>query len=385
VLYLWPTDRSYTCQPMGELHVLGSPPLVQAALRAVCAAGARLAEPGEFTMRAFLAGRLDLPQAEAVLAVIDAASQRELNVALTQLAGGLSGPLGELRDRLLNLLADLEAGLDFVDEDIEFVSDETLVAELEVAVERLKQIVARLDNRTVERGAARVVLYGYPNVGKSSLLNALAADNASIVTKLPGTTRDYVIRRLRLCGVTCELIDTAGVDSEPDDPLSQQAAGQMTKSQAERAHLKLLCLDASRPLNTWERGQLAASDTVPRLLVLTKSDLPRRTDLRESAVETSSRTGAGLAALAREIANSLSDSSTSETPVVSATSARCRDSLRLAEACLRRAHALVQTRQGEELVAAEVRVGLDELGKVVGSVYTEDVLDRIFSRFCIGK
>ncbi len=132
-LYFWPTKRSYTRQPAAELHTVGSPPILHAALRTVCASGARLAEPGEFTLRAFLAGRIDLAQAEAVLGVVDARGQSELDVALSQLAGGLSAPLGQLRNRLLNLRADLEAGLDFVDEDIEFVSRNEVSRQLDEA------------------------------------------------------------------------------------------------------------------------------------------------------------------------------------------------------------------------------------------------------------
>jgi tRNA modification GTPase len=240
-------------------------------------------------------------------------------------------------------------------------------------------------SRSVDRGGARVVLYGFPNVGKSSLLNAITAQYAALVADQPGTTRDYVTRRMQLHGVMCDLIDTAGVTpSAVGDPL-HTAAGQMTQQQTEQGHLQLFCLDATRPTNAWERTQLATTCPRPRLLVLTKTDQPRRTDLHQVAVETSSRTGFGLDTLARSIVQRLVETSNLESPVVSSTAARCHDSLRLAQQCLQRAHALANSRTGEEIVAAEVRAALDELGKVVGSVYTEDVLDQIFGRFCIGK
>ncbi len=211
-LYFWPGTRSYTRQPLAEWHMLGSPPLVAAALCAVCAAGARQAQPGEFTLRAFLAGRLDLTQAEAVLGVIDANGPRDLQLALAQLAGGLAAPLHGLRSQLLDLLAHLEAGLDFVEEDIEFISAESLRAQLQSAAEQVDLLLSRLDQRMSAGEAPRVVLVGRPNVGKSSLFNALCGGPAALVADLPGTTRDFVRGMIDLGGVRCELIDTAGVD-----------------------------------------------------------------------------------------------------------------------------------------------------------------------------
>jgi tRNA modification GTPase len=384
-LYLWPTDRSYTRGPVAELHTIGSPPLVQAALRTVCASGARLAGPGEFTLRAFLAGRLDLPQAEAVLGVIDAASQRELEVALAQLAGGLSEPLNQLRDKLLGLLADLEAGFDFVEEDIQFLSPESLARQLREAFDVLDQVVTRMAARSVARDAARIVLAGAPNVGKSSLFNALVSRTAAVVTHVPGTTRDYLAARVVLEGMTGELIDTAGVDWLAANDTLGVAAQHMTSQQVEQAHLLLLCVEATRPLNDWERQRLAAPGPIPRLVVLTKSDQPCRCELSEPAIATSSLTGEGLDELRRRVVETLADRSDSESDLVSQTESRCGDSLRLARHCVRRAQKLVARAEGDELVAAEVRTALEELGQVVGAVYTDDLLDRIFSRFCIGK
>ena len=174
----------------------------------------RLAQPGEFTLRAFLAGRIDLTQAEAVLGVVDAVDRRQLDVALEQLAGGLSHPLHALRDDLLNLLADLEAGLDFAEEDIRFVSSVELDRRLAGAAEKLDRLSARLSMRGEAHTAARVTLVGSPNVGKSSLFNALARQSAALVSPLPGTTRDYLAARIDAGGLTVELIDTAGRDAE---------------------------------------------------------------------------------------------------------------------------------------------------------------------------
>jgi tRNA modification GTPase len=384
-LYFWPTRRSYTGQPTAELHTIGSAPLLDAALRAVCAAGARLAEPGEFTMRAFLAGRLDLTQAEAVLGVIDAGSRAELDAALAQLAGGLASPLSKLREQLLDLLAHLEAGLDFVDEDIQFISAEQLDRQLCEAASQIQSIAGQMESRGETTGDVRVVLVGWPNVGKSSLLNALAGDSAALVSHIAGTTRDYLCKRAKLQGLNCLLIDTAGVEPEQSADTIAAAAQTMTAEQSRQAHLQLLCLDSTRPLNDWERRQLASESARSRLLVLTKADESPAIDADVVVIATSSKTGAGLDELARAIRQRVAASTLHESNVVAGTAVRCRESLGQAAESLLRARAIVTSGAGEELVAAEVRVALNELGKVVGAVYTDDVLDRIFSRFCIGK
>jgi len=383
--YLWPGSRSYTRQPTAELHTLGSPPLLAAALRELCAQGARLARPGEFTLRAFLAGRLDLTQAEAVLGVIDAADRRELDAALAQLAGGLGAELTGLRDRLLDLLAHLEAGLDFVEEDIEFISAGRLVEEIGEVQAIVAALAERMAGRSEALECARVALAGWPNVGKSSLFNALAGQQRAIVSPQPGATRDYLSVRIALGGVPCELIDTAGVESAPACEIGA-AAQQSSAEQRQRSRLELLCLDGTRPLNAWEQTRLADSAADPRtLVVITKADAPRRPIDLPGAIETSSASGQGLDLLRERIRERLQQALPADEGIVLATSLRCRESLRLAAESLARAGEIAHLAAGEELIAVELRVALDQLGQVVGAVYTEDVLDRIFSRFCIGK
>ena len=388
-LYLWPTAASYTRQPTAEIHAIGSPPLLAAILQTACRHGARLAQPGEFTLRAFLAGRLDLTQAEAVLGVIDAADRRELDVALAQLAGGLGGALRRLRDRLLALLAHLEAGLDFVEEDIEFVSAGELERELTAALHNVAALVDRVQTRGDVAELARVVIAGWPNVGKSSLFNALVGHDRAIVSPQPGATRDYLSARIDLDGVQCELIDTAGVELGIETGISG-AAQASSAAQRQQARLLLLCLDSTRPLNDWERRQLKEIENgPPALVVLTKTDGVRRLALSPleapgELIQTSSSTLSGIERLRGQVRSALLASSV-ETGVVLTTAVRSRDSLRLAAESLARALQLAQASGGEELIAAELRIALDHLGQVVGTVYTDDVLDRIFSRFCIGK
>jgi tRNA modification GTPase len=383
-VYRWQL-RSYTGQPLVEIHTIGSPPLLELLLQSLCSAGARLANPGEFTLRAFLAGRIDLGQAEAVLGVIDAADPEELHVALGQLAGGLAHPLRRLRDALLELLAHVEAGFDFADEDMPFITREELDRQLADAEQSVAAILAQMVSRSEPADAVQAVLVGRPNVGKSSLFNALAGRHAAIVSEHPGTTRDYLTAELDLDGVMCRLIDVAGTKNERTEVCEiEETAQSAASAQRGQSRVELLCLDATRPLGDWEREELACSPAAGRIVVLTKCDAPRQTDYHQAAAETSSLTVRGIEALRDELRRAVLATAGGHGDVVVATAVRCRESLRLADECLHCARQLAAAAQ-EELAAAEIRLALEELGKVAGTVYTDDVLDRIFSRFCVGK
>ncbi len=331
-----------------------------------------------------MAGRLDLTQAEAILGVIDADSQQQLDSALAQLAGGIGRPLRALREQLLDLLAQLEAGLDFVDEDIEFIPAAELAQQLAAAAETIEGIAQQMQSRNEAAQLPRVVLTGLPNVGKSSLLNALANESAAIVSDIAGTTRDFVTRRVKIGQRECLIVDTAGRNSASAMTEVENAAQSLAGQQATAADLVVICLDASRPLAESENEQLHLKHDRPALIVWTKCDLPAACGIEPNlpAICTSSRTGSGLDELRRAIERAR-EPVDSEFGVVAGTADRCRDSLRLAAEALQRARTSAAAR--EELVAAEIRIALDELGRVVGAIYTEDLLDRVFSRFCIGK
>lgn len=383
-LYAWLDKRSFTGEPVVELHTLGSQPLLNSILAALCRGGARLAEPGEFTLRAFLAGRIDLTQAEAVLGVIDARGDRDLQSALRQLAGSIGGPIGRTRDALLDLLAELETGLDFVDEDIEFVSNSQIRDALGAALRQVDSLMTQLSERAEGVVLPRVVLAGLPNVGKSSLFNRLVGTAEAIVSPTAGTTRDLVTARLSAAGFAFELVDTAGVGGGALSSIDA-VARDFAIAEHERADVELFCVDAGRATTAWERARLA-EEQPNRIVVLTKCDLgigPWQAKLR-AAILTSSESGAGIDQLERAIAALLDRSAGGEGPVAT-TVARCADSLRQARAALLAASAVAQSSGQEELIAADVRLAIGQLGLVVGAVYTDDLLDRIFSRFCIGK
>ena len=374
-LILFPGPRSFTGQDVVELHVASAPPLIELAIARLLDAGARAARPGEFTLRAFLAGKRDLPRAEAVQAVISARSRDDLTLALAQLAGGITRPLDGLRDDLLNLLADVEAALDFTDEDISFVNQREVLLRLTKGMAQITTVKRQLDRRSASERPVRVVLIGEPNAGKSSLFNALGQARA-LVSPMPGTTRDYLRQRLDLNGTVVELIDTAGWQSTPADidRQAQHLGGEMARD----ADLLLLCVETGRGLREAERVLLRRSEP-PALGVATKCDLGPPL---EGFLATSTVSGSGLPELMARIAEQAgARASAPAAPSLS----RCRHHV---EACLdhlRKAHATALFNDPAEVLALELRGALDQLGEMTGAVYTNDLLDRIFSRFCIGK
>jgi tRNA modification GTPase len=348
--------------------------LVELLVGGLLSAGARAAQPGEFTLRAFLAGKLDLTRVEAVLGVIEAGSRDELQAALNQLAGGLARPLHELRDDILNLLADVEAGLDFADEDIKFVGETDLLTRLGKGLALVTLLGKQLNQRAMGERPFRVVLAGRPNAGKSSLFNALGG--RALVSAEAGTTRDYLVCTLELNGVRIDLIDTAG-----RQPSSNGIAGQaqaLGNEQIEGADLVLLCIGAGRDLTPDESARLSLQQP-PVIGVATKCDLG---EPAASLLPTSAKTRAGLTELKSLLAER---ARTHSRPALAPSLGRCRHHVDACLQCLRRAHHAVLFGEPPEILALELRTALDQLGEMVGAVYTDDLLDRIFSRFCIGK
>ena len=386
----WPDHRSYTGQPCAELHLLGALPLLEALTERLVELGASPAHRGEFTLRSFLAGKLDLPQAEAVLGVIEADSPAELSAALQQLAGNLSQPVRQLRDQLVELTAHLEAGLDFVEEDIEFITAEQLSADVARIAEQLDAISQQLHARASRRRTACGVLVGLPNSGKSSLFNALLGTARAIVSPQAGTTRDALTATLDLDGLSIELVDTAGLE-ELDADSPRGLAQVVLQRRLQQADVVLLCLDVHQPPDqVWVQAecQRLQAEGRPVLLVGTKCDLPHSAvwPAAECDALVSAMQPASLDGLRRRLRDSLADSlSHLQADALQATAIRCRGSIEPARQAVCRAAALVELAGGEELVATELRIAIDELSAVIGEVHSEDILGNIFGRFCIGK
>ena len=386
-LYFFPGPYSYTGQDLAELHTVSSPPLVERLVADLSAAGARPARPGEFTLRAFLAGKMDLTRAEAVLAVIQAGTDADLKPALAQLAGGVGRPLEHLRGDLLNLLADVEAGLDFADEGIEFVGETDLLLRIGGGIAQLINLRRQLDSRAVSGRAVRAALVGRPNAGKSSLFNALAGGPRALVSPEAGTTRDYLTAALDLGGVPVELTDTAGVAAAADS--IEEQAQRLGREQAGRADVVLWCVPAGESPDPAEAARLRPP-VGELILVRTKADTrPDPTAAEFSLLSPVSRlvsssavTPHGTDALRQALTDVVQSLAR---PALAPSQSRCRHHVEAAIQALRRAHDHVLSEDPQELLALALREALGQVGEMVGAVYTNDLLDRIFSRFCIGK
>ena len=375
--------RSYTGEDTIEIHCHGGSLIAQLALRAALAAGARAARPGEFTERAFLNGKLDLCQAEAVADMIEATSEAALDTARKQLAGDLSAAVLAARDRILDARALVEAHLDFPEEDL----PEGVESELSTGLGKIRTSILGLAE-TYERGRAlreglRVVLVGKPNVGKSSVLNALLGRERALVSEEAGTTRDYLEEPLALGRHQILLCDTAGVrDAEGS---VERAGVQRTREQIELADVVVFLADGSQPLDRRDKRFMVEVGDKPTVWVRSKSDLPAawQREGETTWIDVSARAKAGLEKLTEAIAQALPTSSLEEGLVV--TNARHFEGLDRCRKSLESARRLVLEHQELELVASELQHACSALDEIVGRSDVEDVLDRVFSRFCVGK
>jgi len=365
---------SYTGEHMVEITCHGGDWSAPRLLEALLEAGARAARPGEFTERAFVSGRLDLAQAEAVADVIHAESELAHRLAARQVSGALSRGLSGIAEPLRDLLAEIEAHVDFA-EDVGVV-----VIPLDGftrALSSLDELLAGADLGRRAREGARLAVVGRPNVGKSSLFNALLGEDRALVASVPGTTRDAVSERLDLAGIPLRLIDTAGVRASSGQV--ERLGIARTFDEIEQADVVLHVLDASAAPHE-EDEAIAARVSAPRIAAANKADLPRR--LAGASLYVSAHTGEGLPALRDALALAAGSRPGASEALV--TNARHIDALRRARASLVQAREAATTEPGE-IVAGELRVALAALGEVTGEAVAPDLLERIFARFCIGK
>ena len=380
---------SYTGEDTAELHCHGSPMVLSLGLEALFAQGARQAGPGEFTQRAFLNGRLDLAQAEAVADLLDARSREGARHAAGQLAGALSRRIQGIYSALVDVMAHFHAVLDYPDEDIDPFTQEQLSSDLtqqEGALERLLSTYRR--GRQLNRGI-RCAIVGRPNAGKSSLLNALVGYERAIVTDIPGTTRDTVEETVELGGVPLRLIDTAGL-RESEDPIEQLGV-ERSRAAMEEAELILVLVDRSAPVTEEDGDLLARARTLaPTILVRTKGDLPAARDpfvnleTLPLVATISTRTGEGLDDLARVIA-SVFPRDTGAAYGELLTNARQAQAAQRALEGVRRAREALELGVTPDALLTDVEEALSALGELTGQSVSEDITARIFQRFCVGK
>ena len=383
--------RSYTGEDVVELQCHGGPLVLRLGLEALLLSGARLAEPGEFTKRAFLNGRLDLAQAEAVMDLISARTETGLRVALEQLRGALSEELGRLREGLVRLLVEVEAGIDFSDEGITFISPQDLAKGVLAARDRIGQLVRTAEEGRIVREGITAVLVGRPNVGKSSLMNALAKTDRAIVTPIPGTTRDVLEEFVNVRGIPVRLLDTAGL-RETVDVVEREGVRRAHDALA-RAELVLAVLDGSEPLCDEDRRLLDLARGKTAIIVVNKSDLPPRLDAPHLAgltgekrlVWTSATAGAGVEELRDAIRDAVLKQGLEPSEGLLITHLRHRGALERAESSLEQVRLSVERRMAAEFVAVDLRAAVTAIGEIIGETTTDDILDRIFKEFCIGK
>ncbi len=406
--------RTYTCEDVVEIQGHGGPLVLKRILRLVLAQGARMANPGEFTLRAFLNGRLDLAQAEAVMDLIGAQTEAGQRLAMQQLRGRISAQVEQARRAILGVVARIEASIDFPEEDVPTPGVEELRPLIAVAQQQVDTLLAGSEQGRLYRQGLRTAIIGRPNVGKSSLLNVLLRSERAIVTPIAGTTRDTVEEVANLRGIPLHLIDTAGI-TPTDDPV-EQIGVQRSRAAAESADVVLLVFDGAERLTEQDRqvseelrtmgfGEVRGFPTNatiassshgigrPVVVVVNKSDCVRRLEIDEvrclwpnaPLVSTSTLTGSGLAELEETVAELVLAGKGVYTESVLVTSARHQEALRRASEHLQAS--LVPLEQGLPLdfVSIDLRAAYDALGEITGETASDDLLDKIFSEFCIGK
>lgn len=386
-----PGPSSVTGEDVAELHCHGGVYLVRRIVALAAAAGARMAEPGEFSRRAFLNGRIDLTEAEAIADLIAARGETALRQAVAQLGGALAERVGAMRARVIAIRAHLEAEIDFADEDIALPSRGRMAAD----IERLRQDVALLHDSfargRIVREGARVAIIGKPNAGKSSVLNLLTGGDRAIVTSIPGTTRDVIEETIHLGPLPVVLQDTAGVRESLDE--IERIGIARTRRHAAEADLLIAVFDRSRPLEPEDSAVIALTVDRPGVALLNKSDLPAhagagdlvRAGLELSVLQFSTVTGQGAHELRDRIATQIERVEGGSANEVAISRERHREALGHALDALGSAERDALAAMPLEIVALNMALAADALASITGQISTEDVLDAVFREFCIGK
>jgi len=387
VVIFFQSPQSYTGEDVVEISGHGNPMILGRIVESACSAGARIATPGEFTLRAVAHGKMDLIQAEAVREFIDAQTEQQARTALRQMEGALSRRIRPVKDRLLDVIAHLEAGIDFAEDDVDVPENISVAEQLRPLAEALQNLQETFSYGKMLAEGLRVAILGKPNVGKSSLFNRLVASERAIVTDIPGTTRDVLTETISLEGVPLRFADTAGVRQAED--LVESIGVSRTFETLADADLALVVLDGSGKLDQDDRQVLAKAAAVRHLLVINKKDLPQILELGSlngsPSVHLCATTGEGLEELWNAIRSFLGNQRTDLSDDSVLTSKRQNDAILESIAALDKACGALEKKVPHEMVLLDLYEGLAALDELTGEVVTDDILDRIFSTFCIGK
>lgn len=379
-------SRSYTGETTVEIHCHGGSLITRKVLETVLMAGARAAKPGEFTFRAFLNGKMDLAQAEAVQSLIGAKNERALDAAEYQLKGALSQSIGQFQNELTQIAAILEAWVDFPEEGLEFATMDEMCDDLEAICQMMEKLVSTFHNGKILHDGLSLCLVGCPNVGKSSLMNALLDRDRAIVSPIPGTTRDVLEDHLRLNGLHFKVSDTAGIRETEED--IEQEGIRRSKQALQQADLVLLVLDAHRGLSIEDQQLLALVPTNKTIVIWNKVDLPHpqlpSLDF-PFVVQLSAKKRAGLEELHQAIDGLIWQEGPPSKEEILITNIRHKEALAAAIESARRVQDGLRQGVSPEFLTMDMRQTLLELGKVLGVNIGEDILSAIFSKFCIGK
>jgi len=383
--------RSYTREDVVEIHCHGGAVPLKNILALTLRYGARLAEPGEFTKRAFLNGRLDLAQAEAVIEIIRAKTDASLRMALGHLEGALSGKIRRLRDEILAMIANLEATIDFPEEDIEELTAVAVKEAVGGVLGEIDHLLATKETGRILREGLETVIIGKPNVGKSSLLNALLQEKRAIVTDVPGTTRDIIEEFVNIRGVPLKIVDTAGIRETAD--IVEKLGVEKTRQYIGTADLILVLLDSSLPLSEEDREVLTLLPGRQAIILINKSDLPTLLNMeevysyvsQEQVIKISVMEGKGLPELEQMIVDMVYSGQVQEKEGAFINNLRQANLLEQAKRHLVAVGETIDDNMPPDCIVVDLRDAWDKLGEITGDTVGEDIIDQIFTKFCIGK
>jgi tRNA modification GTPase len=383
VISFFAAPKSYTAEDVVEISCHGSPAVLRYALERACEQGARLAEPGEFTLRAFVHGRIDLPQAEAVRDLIEATTLYQARIAAQQAEGSVSRRIQPVKERLLELIALLEAGIDFAEDDVDVASSEEILGRLDPIADAVSALIASFAYGKLVHDGFTLAIAGRPNVGKSSLFNRLLEQDRAIVTDIPGTTRDLVSETASLDGIPVKFVDTAGIRAGVD-PIEKLGIERSYRAMAD-ADLTLVVVDISVPAARADLDLMQRAREQGKFLVAAnKCDLPRRAEYPE-AYSVSAVTGEGVAELRRAIVETLAPRGRLEQEGGFITSLRHEQLLKESREALEQARNATALGIPHEMLLLDLYAALRPIDAITGATTADDILNRIFSTFCIGK